>query len=333
MKQEHFTRYLSDRFDLEVSSRSGDEIIEGRLRSKEGNEVFVVRGGIPRFANDQGYAHNFGLQWNEFRSTQLDSVTRLPLSFNRFWNNTKWKPEELRGKTVLEVGSGAGRFTEVLLEAGAHVVSFDLTNAVDANWKNNHGKGDLFLFQGDVYRIPLSNDSFDYVFCYGVLQHTPEPEQAYRSIFSKVRRGGAISIDYYRQFYWPNVWATPKYLWRPLSRRMAPERLLAVIRAYIPFWLPIDTLIRRIPYIGPRLLALIPVPCWNYLHLGLTTAQRREWAIMDTFDALAARYDKPKTIPQVRTMIASPENAAVDVFYGSNGIVANVRKAAAAGQR
>lgn len=328
VKERHFSRYLSDRFRLDILSRNSDEMLEAVLYPQDGGNPIPVRNGIPRFVSDQGYAGNFGLQWNTFRSTQLDSATGLPLSFNRFWNNTRWKPKDVYGKTVLEVGSGAGRFTEVLLDAGANVVSFDLTNAVDANWKNNREKGDLFLYQGDLYHIPFPDEYFDFVFCYGVLQHTPNPSSAYRHIFSKLKRGGHLSIDYYRRFRWPNVWATPKYLWRPITRRMNPEKLLAVIRAYIPTWLPIDSVVRRIPYIGPRLLAIVPIPCWNYLHLGLTPAQRREWAIMDTFDALAARFDYPKTIDEVQEMIASSENAESLVFYGSNGIVANVRKVA-----
>jgi SAM-dependent methyltransferase len=328
LKEAHFNRYLSGRFWLEISSMDGEEILEGVLRPRDGTDPVFVRDGIPRFVSGQGYAGNFGLQWNAFRSTQLDSATGLPLTFNRFWNNTKWKPKDLYGKTVLEVGSGAGRFTEILLDAGARVVSFDLTSAVDANWKNNREKGDLLLFQGDLYRIPFPDEYFDFVFCYGVLQHTPEPVSAYRQIFRKLKPGGRISIDYYRRFEWPNVWATPKYLWRPLTRRMNPERLLSFIRTYIPLWLPFDSAVRHIPFFGPRLLAIVPIPCWNYLHLGLTRAQRREWAIMDTFDALAARFDYPMTIDEVQDMIDLDENAETEVISGSNGIVANIRKAA-----
>ena len=39
--------------------------------------------------------------------------------------------------TILEVGSGAGRFTEVLVTTGATVISCDLSSAVDANYRNN----------------------------------------------------------------------------------------------------------------------------------------------------------------------------------------------------
>ena len=59
---------------------------------------------------------------------------------------------------------------------------------------------------------------------------------------------------------------------------------------------------------------------------GFSYRTRLEWAIMDTFDALGARYDLPKTLEQVKTMVQM-DNAETEVFYGSNGIVANaIRK-------
>lgn len=308
---------------LDVHKSRGEDVLEGLIRSKYCAISVPIRDGIPRFVNDQGYAGNFGLQWNHFRSTQLDSATNLPLTFNRFWNNTRWKPKDLYGKTVLECGSGAGRFTEILLGSGAKVVSFDLTNAVDANNRNNAGKGDLFVFQGDIYDIPFPNQYFDYVFCYGVLQHTPDPSKAYRSIFSKLKPQGRISIDYYRKMHSPTVWSTPKYLWRPITSKLKPECLLKIIETYIPFWLPVDTVIRKIPVFAGA-LSYVPIPCWNYINIGLTKEQRKEWAIMDTFDALGATYDFPKTLPEVTEMIASEDNDLTEVFYGSNGVVANV---------
>jgi len=327
MKRTHFDKYLAEDYELKATEINNDTIISGQLLSKRVKHKTVdIVGGIPRFISTENYADNFGLQWNKFKSTQLDSASGIPLTAQRFWSNTKWKAEELSGKTVLEVGSGAGRFTEILLQAGAIVVSFDYSNAVTANYDNNKNKGDLFIFQGDLYDIPFPDGVFDYVFCYGVLQHTPVPTEAYRAIFSKLRSGGKISIDYYRKMRIPTPWSTPKYIWRPITSRMNPDTLLKIIEAYIPLYLPIDTAIRRIPKLGSRIVALIPIPCWNYIGIGLNKKQRLEWAIMDTFDALGATYDTPKTLEEVKEMVDSPENKEVDVFYGSNGVVVNVLK-------
>src|SRR5215468_6469266 len=97
-----------------------------------------------------GYADSFGYQWAAFRTTQLDSRTGLKLTFRRFWENTRWKPRELQGARILEAGSGAGRFSEIMLDAGAEVVTFDATDAIFSNRENNAGKGDIVFFRGDI---------------------------------------------------------------------------------------------------------------------------------------------------------------------------------------
>lgn len=330
MRRAHFQRYFAHGYSLEVHEvdpDDSDRIVRGRLipldSSRPPGEIVA---SVPRFVAAENYAANFGLQWNAFRSTQLDSRTGLRLSGDRFWNNTRWNPADLAGKFVLEIGSGAGRFTEILLGAGASVVSVDYSAAIDANLANNDMRGDALFAQADLYDLPFEDECFDFVFCYGVLQHTPDPALAYRRIFAKLRPSGRISVDYYRKFRLPNVWATPKYLWRPLVKHMPPEKLLHLVRWYVPLWFPVDNLIRHIPKLGPAILALIPIPCWNYVGSGLTYAQRKEWAVLDTFDALSAAYDQPMTLEQITRLVCSAENSSASVFYGSNGIVANIEK-------
>jgi len=326
MYYKHYKKYLSDTFDL-IINREGapDEIKEGVLISKETGKSFPILNFIPRFVPDSNYADNFGLQWNRFKKTQLDSCNGKYLSFSRFWRNTKWQPRDLYSRSVLEVGSGAGRFTEVLLNAGAEVVSFDYSNAVDANLENNLDDK-LFLLQADIFNLPLPTDYFDYIFCYGVLQHTPAPEEAFHSLLKYLKPGGRFSMDIYLKIRGIAPWYTPKYLWRPITSNMNPQKLLSIIRCYIPFWLPFDTIIKKIPVIGFYLGSVIPIPCWNYLGLGLSFDERIEWAVMDTFDALAPKYDIPKTLKDVENWTNKALLEDVSIFLGSNGIVINGSK-------
>jgi len=174
--------------------------------------------------------------------------------------------------------------------------------------------------------MPFRAGQFDFVFCYGVLQHTPDPQRAYDELWKHVRPGGKLAIDYYLKTNRLEWWNQPKYFWRPRALKMQPEKLLALIRAYIPWWLPIDTRIKRLPKVGRVLGTLTMIPCWNYHFMPLTKEQKREWAIMDTFDALGAQYDEPKTLEEVRAMVTKPDADSVEVFYGSNGVAANITK-------
>lgn len=324
MKRLHFSEYFQSAYELQTQDL--EVISSGVMTEKSTGKTIQIRNGIPRFVPSENYGNSFGFQWNQFKKTQLDSAVGLPLSEDRFLENTRWTPNELKGKRVLEVGSGAGRFTEIFLKYGAQLVSFDYSEAVEANWSSNGSKGDFLLFQGDLYSIPFPDGYFDYVFCFGVLQHTPDPNKAYQAIFKKLKPGGKISIDYYLKTLRPSPWSTPKYFWRPIAKRLKPETLFQIISFYIPLWLPIDTLLRRIPKLGGALLSLMMIPCWNYVGLGLSRKQRLEWAILDTFDALSPAYDFPKTLEEVREMVSSPANGKEEVFYGSNGVVANVQK-------
>src|SRR5258708_12044836 len=92
--------------------------------------------GVPRFVPPDSYANSFGFQWNTFRQTQLDSHSGLPISRERFFRQSRWTPAELRGKRVLDIGCGAGRFSEVALDAGANLLSVDSPSPVAASFPN-----------------------------------------------------------------------------------------------------------------------------------------------------------------------------------------------------
>jgi SAM-dependent methyltransferase len=326
MRRAHYEQWFAGAYDLEVLDDDGDEVEIGALVHRETGRRIAITGGVVRAVQDDGYATNFSLQWHRFRETQLDSYTGKPLYFVRFWTNCGVQPKDLYGKRVLEIGCGAGAFTEVLQGAGAHLVSVDLSGAVDANRRSNGDDPNTMFVQADLYDLPFPPESFDVVVCYGVLQHTPDPVAAYRAIYRMVAPGGRITIDHYAKRDHLDPWYQPKYTWRPLALKLPPNRLLRIIEFYIPIWLPIDMLIRRIPLVGNRLIALLRVPCWNHYELGLSYAETLRWAIMNTFDALGARYDFPMNPAEVRDMVSDPTAMDVNVYYGGNGVVANVRK-------
>ncbi len=85
-------------------------------------------------------------------------------------------------KTVLDVGCGAGRFAEVALSLGAHVFALDYSEAVDACWQNLRSYPNLHVLQANIYALPFQQKRFDYVYCFGVLQHTPDPHKAFLAL-------------------------------------------------------------------------------------------------------------------------------------------------------
>lgn len=199
---------------------------------------------------------------------------------------------------------------------------FDLSEAVVANCQNNKDRGEVTLFQADMYDVPCADNRFDFVFCYGVLQHARDSEK----IVAKPRPGACIGVDYLKHERLDSF-NQRKNFYRRWTVNMPPHKLLSFIRAYIPIWLRFDMCIRRIPFLGPKILDFLRIPRWNYLRSGLTHQQRLEWAILGTFEALSARYDIAPTLEEVRRMVQQvPELDDIYVFYGSNGVVANARR-------
>ncbi len=125
-----------------------------QLVDPEGTSTEISAGWlvcVPRFVPASNYADSFGMQWNRFIKTQLDSHSGQPISATRFWTATGWNAADLAGKWVLDVGCGAGRFAEVALRAGAKVVALDYSNAVDACQANLGHHPNLHVIQAAAH--------------------------------------------------------------------------------------------------------------------------------------------------------------------------------------
>ena len=114
--------------------------------------LFPVISNIPRLTSLENYSESFGFQWNKYRLTQLDSHTKTKISENRLKKATNWDQLKEVSGNILEAGSGAGRFTEILTKTSASIFSFDYSNAVEANYKNNGESKNLTIFQGDIFQ-------------------------------------------------------------------------------------------------------------------------------------------------------------------------------------
>ena len=172
-----FLKYLAssetgEPLSLENEKYNGDDIVSGTLVSKNG-EQFPIRDGIPRFV-DSHYANNFSLEWHKHSRTQYDKPG-MDLSEEQFFRYTNWTPSELKGKLILDAGCGSGRFSEIALKYGAKVIAFDLSESVDEARRNLMHYDNFSVLQADIYRLPFLPETFDYVYCIGVLQHTPNP--------------------------------------------------------------------------------------------------------------------------------------------------------------
>lgn len=286
------------RLTLEADGNNSQLIDVGWLVSEDGQHRYPIRNGIPRFVPQSNYADNFGMQWNHFRQTQLDSHSGLSISTDRFWLATNWSPDDLKDQWVLDVGCGAGRFAEVALLAGAKVVALDYSSAVDACYENLEHHPNLHVVQGDIYALPFAPETFPFVYSLGVLQHTPDVAKAFASLPPMVRRGGgALCADFYWKRFRTMLHA--KYLFRPFTKRMAQPKLFGLLERWVPSLLAASQTLGRVPLVGRVLKRLVPVADYTGI-FPLSEQQLKEWALLDTFDMLAPTYDNPQSAATVQ---------------------------------
>lgn len=267
------------------------EIRTGTLRCAACPASYPITAGIPRFVPNDVYASSFGYQWNRFRTEQLDSVNGTTLSRDRLYAETGWAKEWMRGKWILDAGCGAGRFLDVVADSGAEVVGLDISSAIDAARDNMGKRPRVHFVQASIYEMPFRDGVFDGVYCIGVIQHTPDPLASVRALPRVLKTGGRIAYTIYEKRRFTRLYS--KYLVRPLTTKLPQRALLGAIRGAMPVLFPVTELGFRVPGLGRLLQFAIPIA--NYVgERQLSLRQRYAWAVLDTFDMLAPRYDQPQ---------------------------------------
>lgn len=314
-------RYLGDELAPNQSVESGT------LQCSDCGQRYPIHAHIPRFVPNSNYADGFGLQWNAHVETQYDSYTGLPLSERRFFSETGWL-RRLQGELILEAGCGSGRFTPHAASTGAVVLSFDYSNAVDANYAQNGHLENVCIVQADIFSIPCRPASFSRIYCFGVLQHTPDPRRAFFSLVAMAKAGGHLVVDVYKRNRVSKLVSfTPapptKYWVRPVTKRLPPRSLYALVKAYVLLMWPASRVIARLPRYGRNINWMLLIA--DHSNLGLSDEAQRKWAVLNTFDMLAPRFDIPQTIGEVRNWFQSDRFADIEVDFGFNGIVGKAR--------
>lgn len=133
----------------------------------------------------------------------------------RLWLEPKFPIDFLRGRSCLDAGCGAGRWTKTMKSLGARVKSIDVSR---------HGLASTRRFNDDVERcslfeIPGRPDlhrAFDFTLCWGVAMCTHDPRAAFDAVASTVGPGGRL----YLMVYAPTYHSSPEVLaWRERYHR------------------------------------------------------------------------------------------------------------------
>lgn len=110
--------------------------------------------------------------------------------------------KQAAGKSVLEIGVGLGADHQRFAEAGAKLTGIDLTERAIT-----HARRRLALFgctsdlsTGDAESLQFADASFDIVYSWGVIHHSPDTRQAVTEIHRVLRPGGIAKVMIYHSW-------------------------------------------------------------------------------------------------------------------------------------
>ncbi len=129
--------------------------------------------------------------------------------------------DKFAGKRVLEIGCGLGTDLLQFARGGADVTGIDLTpNSIELVQKRFRMESlQVDARVADAENLPFANDSFDLIYSFGVLHHTPNTQKAIDEVYRVLKPGGRIIIMLYNKTSL-HVWlGVPLYLFTQLIRK------------------------------------------------------------------------------------------------------------------
>jgi ubiquinone/menaquinone biosynthesis C-methylase UbiE len=105
------------------------------------------------------------------------------------------------GAQVLEIGSGIGADFVQFRKAGARAVGIDLSICSLALARRNAEISQVVpaLANADAESLPFPDQTFDLVYSWGVLHHTPDTERAVREVHRVLKQGAECRVMLYHR--------------------------------------------------------------------------------------------------------------------------------------
>lgn len=121
--------------------------------------------------------------------------------------------EEATGLDVLEIGVGMGADFVRWLGAGARARGVDLTErGVEVTRSRAMAAGyHAEVRVADAESLPFDDATFDLVYSWGVLHHTPGTARAFREAIRVLRPGGSLKVMIYHRHSWVTLAAWVRF--------------------------------------------------------------------------------------------------------------------------
>lgn len=215
------------------------------------------------------------------------SEIRLKEHFNDTQTNAAYYP----GKILLDVGCGNGILTHELALLGATVFGIDYSSSVwNANTRFKHPQ--LCYLQCDLHFLPSKNQFFDLLYSNGVLHHTPNTYNAFKSVISSLKPKGTCYIWLYARIrnLGFNIFLYATDALRFVVNKLNNNTQKKIIEKLLSWKIKYNTLRgKEIPSIIEAKIDLYDIltPTYKFYH---TESEVKQWYFSNGFEKIAATH-------------------------------------------
>ncbi len=186
------------------------------MKTQEDDEILKTE------VRDYWNEHPCGTQFTDFdwgSKEFFDEVERFRYASQPFMDPLIGF-DAFRGKKLLEIGCGLGTDLLQFARGGAIVTGVDLTPRSIELVKRRFALYRLPVeaHVADAEHLPFADGSFDIVYSFGVLHHTPNTQQAIGEVHRVLARGGSAIIMLYHKNSLHYALGTPLHALHRLSK-------------------------------------------------------------------------------------------------------------------
>ena len=178
-----------------------------------------------------------GLSRENERRSYFEEISRKRFEGREWHVPTVAKFDSFKGKNVLEIGCGLGTDGIEFAKNGAEYIGVDLTpSAVELTRERFKlfGIPGRFELANAEQRLPAADSSIDHVYSFGVIHHSPVPENIVNEIYRVLKRGGTFTVMLYNRSS-VNYYVEIMFLRRLFKWILLPGFMPAVVAAVTGF--------------------------------------------------------------------------------------------------
>ncbi|MFC2169527.1 class I SAM-dependent methyltransferase [Acidobacteriota bacterium] len=136
--------------------------------------------------SSKNYFEKVANRWDQMRKSLFpDKVRKVAVA----------KADSQAGKLAADIGAGTGFITEELIQNGLTIIAVDQSQAMLDEMKKKFGRSDPVEYRiGEFNKLPIQNDTVDYIFANMYLHHVESPEVAIAEMVRVLKPGGKVVV-------------------------------------------------------------------------------------------------------------------------------------------